>query len=207
MPLRKPIFPDVDMHGLLDREAKTWSSMIEDRRFDPEARLLMEHAIPDATVADLFSCEGVLEPEPGSFGRQRGSDLGDREHEVAGIPVRQIPEIRMSSVLHVLDKPLRPKEAYAFFSSDQQSQQPIEADEVIDMGMRDKDMFDPLYLARRQRRDVAQVKQDRMALEQRLDIERRVSGSPIDQSGMQKRPHAGSNALRRAASARQRLRF
>ena len=59
----------------------------------------------------------------------------------------KIPQVRLQLMLDTVDKPIRPIEAYAGVPADQQSQQPIEADEVIDMGMRDADVSDPLHLA------------------------------------------------------------
>ena len=106
----------------------------------------------------------------------------------------KIPQVRLQLMLDMVDKPIRPIEAYSCVPADQQSQQPVEADEVIDMGMRDADVSDPLHLARGQRRDVAQIEQDGAALEQSLDIECRVSGSPIDQTGIQKRPHTKAHS-------------
>jgi hypothetical protein len=61
---------------------------------------------------------------------------------------------------------------------------------MIDMRVRDKDMLKPLDLSRRQIRDVAQVEQDCAFFEQRFDVEGGISGSPVDEVWVQKRPHA-----------------
>jgi hypothetical protein len=60
---------------------------------------------------------------------------------------------------------------------------------MVDMGVRDEDVLKPLYLARRQNRDIAQVEQDRPPFEQGLNVKGRVSGPAVDEAWMQKRPH------------------
>ena len=65
----------------------------------------------------------------------------------------------------------------------------IKPDEMIDMRVRDEDVFEAMNLSRRQMRDIAEVKQDRALFKERFDIERRVPGSSIDQAGMQDRSH------------------
>ena len=111
--LREPIFPDIDMHRFLDREGKARSAVIEDCRSDDETRFLMQDPIIDLTDADLFSCEGGVEAKPDCFGCEVGSDFGDREHEIAGIPVCKIPQIRLQLMLNMVGKPMRPIEAYS----------------------------------------------------------------------------------------------
>jgi hypothetical protein len=56
----------------------------------------------------------------------------------------------------------------------------IETDEVIDMCVRNKDMFETQDLARRQARNIAEIEHDRTPLEQSLDIKRRIAGSAVD---------------------------
>ncbi len=65
----------------------------------------------------------------------------------------------------------------------------IEPDEMINVRMRDEHMFETLYLAGRQIRDVAEVEQDRTLFKQRLDIERRIPEAAVDQAGMQEGAH------------------
>ena len=62
--------------------------------------------------------------------------------------------------------------------------------EMVDMGVRDEDVLEAVDFARRQAGYVAEVEHERVPLEQSLDIERRIAGSPVDQKGMQERPHA-----------------
>jgi hypothetical protein len=52
---------------------------------------------------------------------------------------------------------------------------------MIDVSMRDEDMVDVQDLARRQGGNIADVEQDRTVRELGLDVQRRISGSPVDQ--------------------------
>ncbi|MGB9396434.1 MAG: hypothetical protein WCB32_16775, partial [Pseudolabrys sp.] len=74
-------------------------------------------------------------------------------------------------------------------TSNKNPQQAIKSDEVIDMSMGHKDMLEPLELARRQIRKVAQIKKDRASFEQSFDVQNRIAGSPIHEGRVQKRPH------------------
>lgn len=65
----------------------------------------------------------------------------------------------------------------------------IEPDKVVDVCVRNKDVFKALNLSRRQIRDIAEIKHDRALFKQRLDIERRITELPIDQSRVQERSH------------------
>ena len=96
----------------------------------------------------------------------------------------------MKLVLNVLDKTDWPIKVYCLLSSDQHPQQTIKADEMIDMRVRDKDMLKALNFSRRQIRDVTYVEQDCAFFEQRFDVEGGISGSPVDEAWVQKRPHA-----------------
>ena len=98
-----------------------------------------------------------------------------------------------------LTNPLR------IFSADQQSQKAIEADEVIDMRMRDKDELEPLHFAWRERRDIAEIEEDGALLEQRFDVKRGIAASPVDEARMQQRPHARRQSIRRAGPGRNEL--
>jgi hypothetical protein len=87
-------------------------------------------------------------------------------------------------VTDVIDEARRPVQADLLLPANQQSQQAIKSDKVIDMRVRHEYLRQAVDLSRRQSSDVAKVEQQRAVLEQRLDVEGRVSGSPVDQAGM-----------------------
>ena len=60
---------------------------------------------------------------------------------------------------------------------------------MIYVGVGDKDLLDALDLSRRQHRDISEIEQKRMLLEQRFDIDGWVAVSVIDKTGVQKGPH------------------
>ena len=96
----------------------------------------------------------------------------------------------MKLVSDVLDETLGAIKPDRLLPPDQHPQQAIKADEMIDMRMRDKDMLKALNLSRRQIRDIPQVEQNCALFEQRFDIKGGIAGSPVDEAGVQKRPHA-----------------
>src|SRR5437016_8435412 len=138
LPLGQPVLPDVDMDCLLDRECETRCLMVEDCGCDRKRRLAMENATGCAAVADCLLRKRVLEPKPRGSARERAIDLGRQNDEVARVAMRQVPTIGMQFMLDLIDEAFWPIEADRLLSADQQSQKVIEADEVIDMGVRDK---------------------------------------------------------------------
>jgi hypothetical protein len=58
---------------------------------------------------------------------------------------------------------------------DHDAQEAIEADEMVDVGVGDEEMFEALNSLRRQIREVAEVDEDRAPLKQRFDIKRLIA--------------------------------
>jgi hypothetical protein len=103
--------------------------------------------------------------------------------------MHQVPTIRLQLVVNLLNKATRPVELERLFPPNEHSQQAIESDEVVDMGVRHKDMLHPLKLAGRQVCKVAQVEKNGAPFEQCLDVQGRITGSPVHEAWVQKRPH------------------
>ncbi|MBB4367338.1 hypothetical protein GGD63_000107 [Bradyrhizobium sp. cir1] len=72
---------------------------------------------------------------------------------------------------------------------DEQTQQMVEANEMIDMRMRDKDLVDASDLPWRQGGNLSNIEQQTSLLEQRFDIDRRIAVATVDQARMEKRSH------------------
>lgn len=149
----------------------------------------MDHAVDDPATVDRLLGKRALQTEPYRAGGKRGFDFSHHENEVADIAIDEIPMIGEKLVMHVVDEAPWTVQVDLLLPPYEQSQQAIESDEVIHMRMRDKDVLEALNFARRERGDIAQVEQDRAPLEQRLDIERRVPGPPVDETRMQNWPH------------------
>ncbi len=81
------------------------------------------------------------------------------------IAVDKIPTIGMKFVADMIDEPFRSIDADLLVPPDQDPQETIKADKVIDVRVRHTYVLKALDVPRRQRRDIAQVKQDRAPLE------------------------------------------
>src|SRR5205807_6450570 len=88
-----------------------------------------------------------------------------------------------------VDKTGRTVERDRLLPSDQQAEQAVEAEEMIEMGVRNKDLVDPQKPTRGQRRDITEIEEDGAPLEQRLDEDRRIAEAAVDQHGVKQRPH------------------
>ena len=87
--------------------------------------------------------------------------------------------------MDVIDEAVRAIKMDLFVPTDEHPQQTIKSIKMIDMRVRNEHVLKASYLSWRQRGDVAKVEHNRPLLEQRLDIERRIAGSPIYQHWMQ----------------------
>ena len=79
-------------------------------------------------------------------------------------------------------KPGGPKELQSLVTGKENAHHPIEATEVVHVGMGNKDMADPKNLARRQKVQVAQVKEQCPLLKEEIDVESRVIERVIDEA-------------------------
>ena len=170
------------MGGFLDRKRQAGCAVFQNRCRNPERRLDVEHAIHARANVDCLSGKRIFQTKPRSVGRKRRSDFGHDENEVAHVTVDEIPTIAMQLVLDVLNETCGAIKPDRLLPPDQHPQQAVKADEMIDMRVRDKDMLKPLDLARRQIRDITQVKQNRTLFEQRFDM-LAISDRPLTRLG------------------------
>ena len=129
--------------------------------------------------------EGRLETKPCCLSRKRGVDFCHDESQITRLAINEIPEIGLELVVDVIDEAVRAIKMDLFVPTDEHPQQTIKSIKMIDMRVRNEHVLKASYLSWRQRGDVAKVEQNRPLLEQRLDIERRIAGSPIYQHWMQ----------------------
>ena len=92
----------------------------------------------------------ILETEPRPPGFERAIDFGHEKNEIGKITIDEIPAIGVKLVLHLVDEIRRPVKIEFLFPPRQYPQQPIESDEMINMGVGDKDVLQAIYLSRRQ---------------------------------------------------------
>jgi hypothetical protein len=136
--------------GLLKREAEAEGAMLQEFGADPNVPLAIENAVYKVAGLQYFSLKSILEAKPGRTQRFIGSDLRDDKDEVRRKPIDEIPPISVELMPHRIDEAIRPVQVDRLLSSNQNSQQMVEPDEVIDMNMRDEYALNPLNAARRQ---------------------------------------------------------
>src|SRR5579872_6707967 len=98
-------------------------------------------------------------------------------------------------MVHLREEATGTVERDRFRAADQEAEQPIEAEEVVEMGMRDEDLVDLEDAPRGQRRDIAEVEEDCPPLEQGLDEDRGIAETAIDEHGMDQRPHCQMSGI------------
>ena len=154
-----------------------------------KASLPADYAVCNWMSGHFFESKRVFETESRLSDRKRGIDFGYNKDEIEGVPVDEIPAISMELVLYLFDEVCRPIKIECLLPPCEHAQQSIETDEMIDVGVRDKDMLQAVDLSRRQTGKVAEVEEHGMFFEHRFDVEGRIAVPPVQQAGMQERAH------------------
>jgi hypothetical protein len=89
----------------------------------------------------------------------------------------------------LIEKAGGPEQMELLVASEKYPKQPIEADEVVHVGMGDKNMGNPQKLARRERGDVAEIEQEGASLEEKIDKDRRVPQRSVNKGRMEQWLH------------------
>ncbi len=100
------------------------------------------------------------------------------------IVVDQIPRVTGKLSLNVVNDTPRTKDSHLLFPVERAAKQVIEADEMIDMGMRDKDVGEFVHIAQAESVDPSQVEKQGPALVPKANKQHRVLKWTVDQSGM-----------------------
>lgn len=137
-----------------------------------------------------LASEGCLQAETGATHDTGPIEFRGDEDEVVRVTVDEVPLIALQLVMHLVEKASGAVESDRLLSSDKHAEQPIEAEKVVEMGVRYEDLLDPQNPARRQCGDIAEIEEDGAPLEQRLDEHRRITETAVDEHGMKKRPQS-----------------
>jgi hypothetical protein len=137
------------MRRLFERKGKTRRAMLEDRRRDPKHRLAVDHSFEQLPRTKRLCGEGILQPELRCRRRARRIDFGDHKSEIADKAIDQVPLIGLKLMAHPVDEAGRAIKVHRRLASDQHPQQEIKSNKVVDMSMRNKDVFDTADIARR----------------------------------------------------------
>lgn len=122
--------------------------MIENRARNAKRLVMTDHAVRGMALISLLSRERILQPKGCGPHLERRIDLGNDENKIARIPIDEIPMIPVKLVIDAVGEFGRPIEADRLLAPHQHPQQAIKAGEVIDVGMRDKDLVNALDLPR-----------------------------------------------------------
>src|SRR5262249_17756666 len=152
--------------------------MFQDHGRHPEGRLTADYVVDDRRSTRRLDGKRVPEPELRNTAFGGRYDLGHHEHEDRRVTFGEIPAVGLQLVMHVVDESTRPIERDLLLPAGQNPQQAIEADEMVDMSMRHEHVVEAVNLSRRERRDIAEVEENRALLQKRFNIKRRGAGPP-----------------------------
>jgi len=122
-------------------------------------------------------------------------EFGGDHGEVGGIALHQVPGIGGETVLHPGGETGRAEEVDPLFAPEAESQQMIEADEMVDVGMGDEDVGKPQDLAGRERHDVPQIEEERPPFVKEIDVECRIVEGAVNKDRMELGRHASRSFL------------
>src|ERR1700730_2623086 len=113
-------------------------------------RFIAEYAGTGVAKDGWLCCKCLPQPEPRGRDGIFRFEFAHDESKIAGIAFDQVPTIGLKLVKDALAKAGRTEELHGLLVPDEQTKQMVEANEMIDMLMRDKDLVDASYPARRQ---------------------------------------------------------
>src|SRR5205823_973770 len=114
------------------------------------SRFIAEYAGKGVARDGRLRRESLPQPEPRGHDGICRSEFAHNEDKIAGIAFDQVPTVGLKLVKDALGKAGRTEQLYRFLAPDEQTKQMVEANEMIDMRMRDKDLVNASYPPRRQ---------------------------------------------------------
>lgn len=144
------VLPNVDMCRLFDREGQARRTVFKYRGHDTKGRLITKDSTGELRGPQVLKDESLFQAEPRFVGFKGACDLGDFKHQITEIAIDKVPTIGLKLVVDLFNEATRSVELERLFPPNEHSQQAIKPDEVIDVGVRHKNMLHPLELAGRQ---------------------------------------------------------
>lgn len=169
--------------------------MIEAARPHLELRLIEQHTIDRKCVFHWLALEATAAAEPGAMQASSRIQLVCHDDEIGCVVLHQVPCIRGELVLELPDELLRPVHSHTGIPPQTDTQQMIEAGEVIHVRVRNEHVADPEELTRREPRDIADIEEQRTPLELEIDVDARVAERPVDKFCVEYGPHGTSYIL------------
>ena len=117
------------------------------------------------------------------------AEFGHMEDEIGRKAVDQVPGIAAELVFDTLDDPRRADDPHRPVAPEQHPQHLIEADEMVDMGMRHENVRDAQDFARGHPMQITKIEQKRPFLELDVDIERRIAETIVYEFGIEAGRH------------------
>lgn len=129
-------------------------------------------------------CDGEVSP--------KGAHLDRIEDKVGLVAFDEVPGVGLQLVPDRSSEALRPNRDNPLFTPDIHAQQPVEADEMIHVHVRDKYQGNAQQGAGAKGGKIAQIEEQGFRSVQRLDVDGWISETPVDQSRMKRRAHAAT---------------
>lgn len=122
-----------------------------------ETILVEEYAVSRREWRFLFAPEGRATAEQGLPAGAVEWDFADMEREIGGVVLDQIPGVCAQLVLHLVEESEWPEQPHAPLAAQADAKQPIEADEMIHVGMGNENIAHTQNLARGKGFQIAQI--------------------------------------------------
>jgi hypothetical protein len=143
-----------------------------------------------ADEEELASLEGLARAELADAANSIGVEFGHRKSEVERLGIEKIPIIGFQFVLHLIEETGRTGQMQRRGTVQAEPQQAIEAGKMIHVGVGNENMTDAHELARRQRRHVAKIEEQRPAAEAEVDEQCGIREGIIDEPRLYEPGHS-----------------
>ena len=164
----------------LEGEAEARRAVIERRAAHPEPWLVEQNVVYRQFLL-MFAPERRPATEAGAPRHAGGVNLGRFEREIGIVALDQVPGVRPELACHLSQESGRAVKPHHVLAAETDSEQPVEADEVVHMRVRHEHVAQAQDLARCQRPQIAQVEHQGAFFKQKVDIQARVPERTICQ--------------------------
>lgn len=168
--LGEPGLPHIDVRLLLERETEACNAVVEVGRAHAKAQLLAQHSAGNVLRRQRLAREARIGAEARALAAAVGRKLVDGQGEVPRIALDHVPAIRRELVLHPVDEAGRAVQPQALMAPQAHAQQPVEAGEMVHVGVRHEHIAEAQDLLRHQPADVTEVEHQRPALVPEIEV-------------------------------------
>src|SRR4051812_10497509 len=164
--------------------------MIEHRALDAKLLVVEQHSGRQAHGIHFASREGFARVKLAHAAESIAVELRGNNEKVGRMLAEQVQGVALELVLYPVNEAVRTDNVQRHRPIETDTQEPVEAGEMVHMGVGYECMANTQELARRERREIAEIEQQRATSEAEIDQQSRIGEGFVDEAGLNEPCHA-----------------